>query len=215
MRGKSFYKRVDHLNEKLSQLLGRQSVDAPEEVVQAVASCMAEAGENMASLTGLTVRAYLKKLKLGKYYEQCYSIANRLSRNASVVRLDHRLEEDLRRWFLKIQAPFEKHKGPSRKSFLNYSYVLYQLLSLVPEGGGEVAYLKSQLTMLKSKVRLRAADQVWALICNDVGLEFKPYITDRQGQTASKKLPKAVTVDKAAATRKVQQAAGGKRKRGE
>lgn len=188
--------------------MGRQMIEVPEEVLQRVTACMTEAGEDMASLTGLKVRTYLKKLKLGKYYEQAHSLANKLSRNKAVVRLDHRIEEDLRRWFLKIQAPFEKHKGPNRKSFLNYSYVIYQLLSLLPEeAAGEVAYLKSQLTLLKSKARLRATEKVWALICNDVGLEFKPLLADHQGQAATAKL-------QGEAAAKPRRAAG-KRKRGE
>lgn len=163
---------MDHLNEKLSQLMGRQNVVVPEAVLEKVQGSLRAAGKADGEVDGILVRSHMKKLRLGRYYELANTIANKISKNKATVRMHHTLEEDLRKWFLKIQAPFEKHKGAKRKSFLNYNYTLYQLLSLVPN----TDHMTKQLVMLKSKARLREHDTIWEKICNDVGLDFVPYV---------------------------------------
>lgn len=174
---KSYYKRVDHLNEKLSQLMGRQNVRIPELVFQRVQDSIKAAKVEADKVDGLVVRAHLKKMRMGKHYELANAIANKLTRNKSVVRIDHVMEENLRKWFLKIQAPFEKHKGGGkRKSFLNYNYCLYQLLTLLPD----TRHLTSQLVMLKSKARLKEHDAIWKKICEETGLPYKPFVVSKQ-----------------------------------
>lgn len=152
--------------------MGRQNVVVPEAVLVKVQESLRASGRQEADVDGIEVRAHMKKLKLGKHYELANTIANKISKNRATVRMHHTLEEDLRKWFLKIQAPFEKHKGAKRKSFLNYNYALYQLLSLVPN----TEHLTKQLVMLKSKARLKEHDAIWKKICDDVDLEFIPYI---------------------------------------
>lgn len=178
------------MDEKLSQLLGRQSVEVPASVILQLTMAMEAAGQDMTTLDGLGVRAYMKTLKMGKHYEQAHAVANKLTKNKAIVRLDHQLEDDLRHWFLKIQRPFDKHKGSKRKSFLNYNYVLYQLLTLVR--GYDISHLRSQLTMLKSKARLKEHDLIWERICEEVGLPFNPYHgAESAKRVASTKRPAA------------------------
>ena len=73
--------------------------------------------------------------------------------------------------FRLIQEPFTKHSPKTRKNFLSYSFVLRKFVDLLG-----LTELKKSFPLLKSRSKLYQQDKTWALICKDLGWEFKPSI---------------------------------------
>lgn len=170
MGGSRGYKRMSHFNDVLSQLMGRQRTDTAPGVESAVRESIKKHEADTTVVTGALVRRHMKVLKLGHHYEDAFMVANAITRNAAVIRVDHRLEEDLRHFFRRIQRAFDDVKVDSkRKSFLNYSYVLYQFLRML--GRLDIA---AHLHMLKARSRLVAHDVIFGKICDRLGWVFVP-----------------------------------------
>lgn len=161
------YKRINHFNEWLNQIQGKETTEIPEEVYDKILlEIKKQKINNMASLTNAKVRDILKKLKINKYYEHVPHIINRLS-GISMPHITPELEERLRHMFCQIQVPFLKHSPPTRKNFLSYSYVLHKFMQLLEKD----QYLPS-FPLLKSRDKLLAQDAIWAKICKELGWEF-------------------------------------------
>lgn len=161
------YKRINHFNEWLNQVQGKETTEIPEEVYDKILlEIKKQKITNMASLTNSKVRDILKKLKINKYYEHVPHIINRLS-GVSMPHITPELEERLRHMFCQIQVPFLKHSPPTRKNFLSYSYVLHKFMQLLEKD----QYLNS-FSLLKSRDKLIAQDAIWRKICEELGWEF-------------------------------------------
>ena len=163
------YKRLNHFNEWLSQIQGKQQTNIPEDVY---ASILVELKKrqvtNLSDLNASQVKDILKKLRLNKWYEHVNYILNRL--NGGVTRSIHpALEETLRSMFKQIQAPFVKHSPANRKNFLSYSYVLHKFCELL----GEDEYLPC-FPLLKSRDKLAQQDLVWRSMCGELQWCFEP-----------------------------------------
>lgn len=79
----------------------------------------------------------------------------------------------IKRMFIAIQRPFERHSNESRKSFLSYSYVLFKI--------SELLGLKSVLpyfSLLKGQQKLQKQDEIFKLICEELSWDFKPSTRD-------------------------------------
>lgn len=163
------YKRGNHLNEWILQIQGKETTDIPDEVYDKILTEFKKQRiTNMASLTPPKLRQILKKLDLNKYYEHIPHIINSLN-GLSNPNFEPELEEKFRNMFKQVQGPFLKYSPKSRKNFLSYSYVLHKFFQLL----GLDAYLSS-VNLLKSRDKLMAQDEVWKLICADLGWEFIP-----------------------------------------
>ena len=161
------YKRINHFNEWLNQVQGKETTEIPDEVYDKILlEVKKQKITNMADLTNAKVREILKKLKINKYYEHAPHIINRLS-GVSMPHIPPELEDRLRHMFCQIQVPFLKHSPPSRKNFLSYSYVLHKFMQLLEKD----QYVK-YFTLLKSRDKLQAQDQIWSKICAELGWEF-------------------------------------------
>jgi hypothetical protein len=190
------YKRLNHFTEWLNSLQAKENTDIPPAVLDAVA---AEFKKERASKRGdikpTKVRAFLKKLKLNKYYEHTHNICNSLN-GVPAPKLPQYLEDKLKHMFGEIQEPFEKWCPTTRKNFLSYSYVLFKFCELL----GEVSEIPSsvcngfddELTrlspccalnaiqdeyleffpLLKSSEKLYQQDSIWKNICKELGWEF-------------------------------------------
>lgn len=127
------YKRKNHFCEWLTSLQGRENTDIPQDVLEAVrAEFKKERASKRGDIKPSKVRAFLKKLKLNKYYEHTHSICNALN-GVPAPKLPPHLEEKLQRMFSEIQEPFEKWCPPNRKNFLSYSFILYKFCELLGE----------------------------------------------------------------------------------
>ena len=161
------YKRLNHFTEWLNSLQAKENTDIPQEVLDAVrAEFKKERASKRCDIKVRKVKAFLKKLKLHKYYEHAINICKLLN-GMPAPKLPQFLEDRLKRMFGEIQEPFQKHCPPSRKNFLSYSYVLYKFCELL----GEDSYLEF-FPLLKSPEKLYQQDSIWKNICKELGWEF-------------------------------------------
>lgn len=161
------YKRVNHFNEWVSQIQGKESTEIPEEIFEKILSeIKKEQIKDTLKLSYNKMREILKKLKFNKYYEHIYYIIYRLN-GISPPNFSPELEEKLRNMFKEIQGPFLKHCPDKRKNFLSYSYVLFKFCQLLEKD----EYLK-HFSLLKSREKLHVQDQIWKKICLEVRWEF-------------------------------------------
>lgn len=163
------YKRINHFNEWLDQVQGKETTDIPDEVYDSILlEIKKQKLTNMAKLTKKRVKEILKKLKFNKYYEHCPHIITRINGMPSLY-LPTELEDRLRHMFCQIQVPFYKHSPPKRRNFLSYSYVLHKFMQLLDKD----QYLDS-FQLLKSREKLHQQDQIWQKICAEISWDFIP-----------------------------------------
>lgn len=161
------YKRLNHFTEWLNSLQARENTDIPPEVLDALrAEFKKERVSKRGDIKPAKVRAFLKKLKLNKFYEHTHSICNALN-GIPAPKLPQHLEDKLKHMFGEIQEPFEKWCPPNRKNFLSYSYVLYKFCELL----GEDSYLE-HFPLLKSSEKLYQQDNIWKKICLENSWEY-------------------------------------------
>ena len=161
------YKRLNHFNEWLNQIQGKETTDIPDEVFDRILlEIKKQKIDNIANLSNVAVKNILKKLRINKYYEHVPHIINRLN-GIPMPHLSVELEDKLRSMFKQIQAPFLKHSPLLRKNFLSYSYVLHKSIQLL----GHDEYLVN-FPLLKSREKLQKQDQIWCKICEELNWEF-------------------------------------------
>jgi uncharacterized Zn finger protein (UPF0148 family) len=161
------YKRINHFNEWLSQIQGKESTDIPEEIFEKiVGEIKKEKIHDSSKLTYSKMREILKKLKINKYYEHIHYIISRIN-GMPTPNFAPELEDKLRTMFKEIQGPFLKHCPKDRKNFLSYSYVLYKFFQLLERD----EYLK-HFPLLKSREKLHLQDQIWRNICDELNWQF-------------------------------------------
>jgi len=163
------YKRINHLNEWLNQIQGKETTEIPEEVYDKILMEIKKHRiTNMANLSYDKVKRILKQLKAHKYYEHIPHIINRLN-GLPMPSFSPELEEKLRNMFKHIQTPFVKNQPVQRKNFLSYSFVLNKFLQLLDKDEYLVYF-----PLLKSRDKLAAQDKIWCKICEEVGWQFIP-----------------------------------------
>jgi len=161
------YRRINHYNEWLAQLQAKESTEIPDEVYDKILlEIKKERITNLALLNTKKIRAYLKKLKLNKYYDHASHILYRINNIPPPV-LSKELEEKLRVMFKEIQGPFMEVCPKNRKNFLNYSYILHKFVELL----GLDDY-KPYFPLLKDREKLHQTDMIWKKICTKLGWHF-------------------------------------------
>jgi hypothetical protein len=165
------YKRINHLNEWISQIQGKESTDIPEDIFERILGEIKK--ENISDprrITHTKMREILKKLRLNKYYEHINYIINRIN-GQPTPHFPPEVEEKLRTMFKQIQPAFLKHCPKDRKNFLSYSYVLYKFFQLL----GMDEYLR-YFPLLKSREKIFAQEVIWRAICKELHWEFIPSV---------------------------------------
>jgi hypothetical protein len=165
------YKRINHLNEWISQIQGKESTEIPPEIYDKILlEIRKQRITNMADVTNAKIREILKKLGQNRFYEHGAHIMNRLNGMPSIS-LTPEIEDKLRQMFKMIQIPFFKHAPRNRKNFLSYSYTLHKCLQLLELD----EYLK-YFPLLKSREKTHAMDEVWKKICGELLWHFYPSV---------------------------------------
>ena len=165
------YKRINHFNEWLASLQGRENTDIPAEIVEQVRQEFVKARLNDPDeITQIRTRQILKKIGCAKLYEHSYHIC-RLLGGKSADLIPRELEAKLKTMFQTIQQPFEQVKPATRKNFLSYSYTLYKFLELL----GHDEYLP-YLPLLKSPEKLFNQDKIFKGICAILNWQFIPTV---------------------------------------
>ncbi|QOI90156.1 hypothetical protein QKU58_gp018 [Pyramimonas orientalis virus] len=161
------YKRINHYQEWLNQIQGKETTDIPEEVFDKIMlELKKQRINNIKEINRSKIKEILKKLKINKYYEHIPYILNRIT-GIPNPNLTPELEEKLRNMFKEIQVPFLKHSPLVRKNFLSYSYVIHKFIQIL----GKEEYLK-YFPLLKSREKLHQQEEIWKKICKDLGWKF-------------------------------------------
>jgi len=166
----SNYKRIHHWHERISQFMVMES-QIPKEHMVAIGEKLLDGTTTVISKD--TIRAVLRSLGLQVYIEKWLQI---IARCTGVLppcpgpTVLNRLDE----LFIELQRPFTAHKLDGRRNFLNYNYVFCRLFQRM----GCTKFCMF-FPLIRSKVKLRALDEMWCAMVKSVGWETPPleYVT--------------------------------------
>lgn len=165
------YKRINHLNEILSQFQAKETTEIPAHVYEKIELELKKARiTDMTLLTKEKLREILKKIDETDYYEHIPYIINQLNGLPPPV-ISAEVEEIIRGLFLQAQPPFNTYCPDDRKNFLTYGYTLYKLFELL-----ELDDYLSNFKFLKDRSKLYDQEQIWKKICNELKWEFIPTV---------------------------------------
>lgn len=165
------YKRINHFNEWLHQLQGKENITIPQSNMTAIMKELwSQRIQSPQEVNTKNVRAALKKLNLRNLYKHSACIVYRLT-GVPPIRLTPQIERRCRLMFITMQPAFEKHCPEDRKNFLSYSYCLFKFFQLLG--------LKQHLhmfTLLKGRDKLVRQDSIMEQICHELNWEFTPSV---------------------------------------
>jgi predicted RNA-binding Zn-ribbon protein involved in translation (DUF1610 family) len=162
------YRRINHLNEILSQIQGKETTDIPKEIYDEVyKELRKERFTDISKLTTDKLKKVLKKIGHSKYYEHIPYMVIQMGGIPPPV-ISPEVEEIIRDIFLKMQHPFNNCEK-ERTNFLTYTGVLYKIFELLDMDH----YLKN-FKFLKDDKKQYYQEQIWKQICDELGWEFIP-----------------------------------------
>jgi len=166
------YKKINHLNEWLSQFQAKESINIPQEVYDNI---LAELHKNkIYDYSNLKLSFMksniLKTLGYEIYYEHTVYIVSNLSGIQPPI-INKETEDKIRLMFRQIQIPFNKYIPKDRVNFLSYSYVLHKIFQLL-----ELDEFLKYFPLLKSRDKLILQDKLWQKICYDLNWEYYPSV---------------------------------------
>lgn len=167
------YKRHNHLQEWLNMFQAKETADIPEEIYDKIKF---ELSKMKVTIKTLTTQKYAKSYLLIKeilksvhetdyYYHIPYILSSITNRPPPTLSRD--IEEKIKIMFRDVQQPFERHCPTDRKNFLNYGYFLRKILEIL-----EMYDYAECFPYLKSREKLRQADEIWQKICEELKWEF-------------------------------------------
>lgn len=165
------YKRINHFNEWLQQVQAKESMEIPQNIIDAVMNELyRQRITDINEINPKKIREILKILKFRKTYEHVQQICSRITGKVA-PKMSPETEEMCRLMFIAVQSPFEKHCPPDRKNFLSYSYCLYKFLQLL----GCDNFLDN-FTLLKGRDKLMKQDVIFEKICQELQWEYIPSV---------------------------------------
>lgn len=153
------YKKLNHFNEWISQIQGKEVTKIPKDLFERVLTEMKKERIAPQKLTQKKVREYLKKLKLCKFYEHIPYITAQLG-GEKPPSIPTEIEERIRKMFIDVSAPFVQYCPTHRRNFPRYTYIIYKCCELIG-----FKKILSYLPLLKTRIRLIEMDQIWKKIC--------------------------------------------------
>lgn len=168
------YRRINHFREWCSQIQGRELTDIPEEVFEMILQELKkEKISDPKKITYAKMREICKRLRINRFYEHINYIIRRIC-NVATPYFSPELEEKLCMMFKEVQGCFIKHCPPNRKNFLSYSYLLFKLFQILGQQDKQYLDYCKYFTLLKSREKLYAQDQIFRAICIDLGWPVIP-----------------------------------------
>lgn len=161
------YKRYNHFRETLARIQGKEKVDITRDHLSRIEEEVARRGLSSDDLTGETIKAILKHLRLVQYYNHRYYLLSHLT-GEPLVTLSKDHCNRLFALFVQIQKPYALHSN-NRANMMSYLYVIRKLCEL--QGWTELA---NQLPMLKSRAKIVQQDEIWRRICRSLDFPFIP-----------------------------------------
>ena len=157
------YHRLDHFKEVLGQFQGREGKQIPPEILHQIKYELPVSRE----ATAVEVKKARRKLKLTKYMENFYYILFAVTgRQPPYIKRE--IEDKIVRMFKMIDRTWCSIERDSRRSFLNYYYILFKLLELMGQ-----TELLPQVPLLRTRLRLRQHDFIWKKVCDELGWTWK------------------------------------------
>lgn len=165
------YKKLNHFNEWLCQIQGLEVTKISKEIFDKLRNeIKKERIDDNKQITQKKVREYLKKLKLNKYYEHVPFITLQLDGEAPPI-IPENVQNELRKLFVEISAPFITYCPKLRRNFPRYTYIIYKSCEMI---GYKV--LLPYLPLLKTRSRLIEMDKIWKKICETFNFTFIPTV---------------------------------------
>ena len=165
LRRKCIYKRSDNFKVILNQFFYGGKKLVPDDVMEAIRNEIHD-GTNILynytiPLTIPILECILKRNKLMIYKDSIYFIFFKLS-GKSFPHITTKEYNLILNVFNVVSSIYNKYKPNGRKSFLNYSFVLKQILIMMRK----VEYAKC-IPLLKTHSKQKELERVWNLITND------------------------------------------------
>ena len=165
LRRKCVYKRSDNFKATLNQFFysGKQFV--PDDVMDAIRNEIHNRDNILYNydipLTIPILECILKRCKMTKYKNSIYCIFFKLS-NQPFPHITAKEYNMVLNVFNVVSSIYNKHKPKGRKTFLNYPFVLKQILVML----GKIEYTK-YVPPLKTHSKQKELERVWNQITND------------------------------------------------
>ena len=165
LRRKCLYKRSDNFKVILNQFFYGGKKLVPDDVMKAIRAEIHD-GTNILypyeiPLMIPILECILKRNELMIYKDSIYFIFFKLS-GKSFLHITTKEYNSILNVFNVVSSIYDKYKPNGRKSFLNYSFVLKQILIMM----GKVEYAKC-IPQLKTHSKQKELERVWNLITND------------------------------------------------
>jgi hypothetical protein len=167
------YKTMNHFNEWLNKIQGKEVIELSEEVCDKIKKEINKYNLNgdVKNITPYYMREILSKLGLNKYYDDIPYIIFKTT-GKEPPQLAREQEEKLRLMFREVQEPFKIYKPNMRKNLISYSYIIYKLCELT-----ELDFILPFIHLLKSDQKIKDMDIfIWKKICAHLNCEFIPSI---------------------------------------
>lgn len=161
------YLRVNHFQEALMQIQGKESSVVPQEVVDIVSRDVMRMRVPKERIRPSIVRDLLKRHKYSQYYENCPQICKRIG-GFIPPNFTPEFEERCRLMFWSAQEPFEKHRPSRRTNWISYNYTLMKICELL----GVNQDILDTFPVIKSRDKLFEHDRIWRAICADLNWPF-------------------------------------------
>lgn len=121
------YKRLTHFKDWLLKSQAKHTVEFPEGLLTLIKTKCGGGGDRKYSY--YNIRGFLKRRGLFKHYEDIALIQSILG-HGSIFKLTPNEEILLQNYFCKVAQVYNQFKLKKRKSFLSYSFIIRELISL-------------------------------------------------------------------------------------
>ena len=165
------YRRHNHMTETLSQMMGKESTNIPQEVLDTIQLEMKKHYWIKAEDVSMElIRTWLAKHKLAKWYEHSTRIFC-LATGQTVPKLDKEQMARVHEMFRLLEEPFERCPDEirSRNNFPSYDYILYKICEL-----SGYDHMLPRFKLLKSSEKLKKHDEIWEYFCKELHWDFIP-----------------------------------------
>ena len=160
-RRKCIYKRSDNFKTILDQFLYGGNKVVPDDVMAAIRDETNILYNYTLPLTIPILECILKRNKMMKYKNSIYFIYFKL-KSQPLPYITITEKDMMLKVFDVVSNIYDKYKPKDRKSFLNYSFVLKQILIVL----GKHDYAK-YIPQLKTKSKQKELERIWELITKD------------------------------------------------
>jgi hypothetical protein len=171
------YKKQTHLAETLNQFQAKESTEIPPKVYNGIIAELKkfkitneELVEMKYSKAKILIKQILKKLRFTTFYEHIPFILSKIT-NKPAPTISRETEEIIKRMFKQTEEPFIKYCPRDRKNFLNYSYVFHKFFEIL-----DMPEFADCFPLLKSRDKLKKADDAWEKICKELNWTFYPSV---------------------------------------